>query len=155
MKHEERIFMIILLVVMLVMAFMAFKYGPGARILPLVSGICAAAMMAFLVSMAFFPRIKAWYQALEAKTILSKIVLSDAEKKREIWIVVWFTGCTFLIYVFGFMIGIPLFLLAFLKLWARESWVLSVVLSGIVLGVVWFSFVYILSVPLHQGIVFG
>lgn len=154
MKHEERLFMVILLIVMLVMVFMAMKYGSGAKILPMVSGICAAAMMAFLVSMTFFPRIKAWYQTLEAKTILSKVSLNDAEKKREIWIVGWFTGCTFLIYVFGFVIGIPLFLLTFLKIWAKESWVLSVVLSAVVLGVVWFSFVYILSVPLHEGIVF-
>ena len=155
MKHEERIFMVILLIVMVVMAVMSLKYGPGARILPLVSGISAAVMMSFLVSMAFFPKIKTWYQALEAKTILSKVTLSDSEKKREIWIVAWFTGCTFLIYVFGFVIGIPLFLLAFLKLWAKESWVLSVTLSLIVLGVVWFSFVYVLSVPLHEGIVFS
>lgn len=155
MKHEERVFMIILLIVMLVMAIMALKYGSGARILPMASGICAAALMAFLVSMAFFPRIKAWYQKLEAKTILSKVDLSKAEKRREIWIVVWFTGCTFLIYVFGFVIGIPLFLLAFLKIWGKESWVLSVALSAVVLGVVWLSFVYFLSVPLHEGIVFG
>jgi len=155
MKHEERIFMVILLAVMVLMAVMALKYGPGARILPIVSGICGAVMMGFLVSMAFFPRIKAWYQTLEAKTILSKVNLSAAERRRELWIAAWFTGCTFCIYLFGFVIGIPLFLFAFLKLWGKESWLLSVVLSGIVLGVVWFSFVYILGVPLHEGIIFG
>jgi hypothetical protein len=109
-------------------------------------------MMGFLVLMTFSPRMTAWYQKLESKTILSKVILSGEEKKREIWIVGWFTGCTLLIYFFGFIIGIPIFLFLFLKVWAKESWLLSVILSAVVLGVVYFSFVRILSVPLHEGI---
>ena len=152
MKNEEKVFMIIILIVMFLMIFMSFRFSSGAKVLPLISGIFSAAMMGFLVFMAFSSRLTAWYQKLEAKTMLSKVTLSDAEKKRELWVVAWFSGCTILIYLFGFMIGIPLFLFLFLKIWAKESWVLSVVLSAVVLGVVYFSFVHILSVPLHEGI---
>ena len=152
MKHEEKVFMIVLLIIMLSMLFMSVRFSPGAKVLPIISGIFSAAMTGFLVLMTFSPQLTAWYQKLEAKTILSKVILSGEEKKREIWIVGWFTGCTLLIYFFGFIIGIPLFLFLFLKVWAKESWLLSVILSAVVLGVVYFSFVRILSVPLHEGI---
>ena len=96
-----------------------------------------------------------WYQKLEAATILSKVVLNSEEKKREVSVAAWFAGCTVLIYLFGFVIGIPVFLFLFLKIWAKESWLLSFVLSAAVLGVVFFSFIYLLRVPLHEGIFFS
>ena len=155
MKHEEKGFMIILLIVTLCMLFMGFKYSENAKVLPLISSIFAALMIGLLVFMAFSSRLSAWYQKMEAATILSKVVLSAAEKKREISVAVWFTGCTVLIYLFGFTIGIPVFLFLFLKVWAKESWVLSIVLSVAVAVVVYVSFISILRVPLHEGIVFS
>jgi presenilin-like A22 family membrane protease len=155
MKHEEKGFMIVLLIVTLSMFFMAFKYDGNAKVLPILSGIFSAYMMGFLVFMAFHTRLNAWYQKLEAATILSKVVLNADEKKRELSVAVWFAGCTGLIYLFGFVIGIPVFLFLFLKIWAKESWLLSIVLSAAVLGVIFFSFVSILRVPLHEGIFFS
>ena len=155
MKHEEKGFMIILLIVMLTMFFMGFQFGGNAKVLPLLSGIFSAAMIGFLVFMAFSTRLSTWYQNLEAATILSEVDLNTAEKKRELSVAAWFTGCTVLIYLFGFVVGIPLFLFLFLKIWAKESWLLSFVLSVVVLGVIFFSFVSILRVPLHEGIFFN
>ena len=155
MKHEEKGFMIILLIVTIVMLFMGFKFGGNARVLPIISSIFSVLMIGFLVFLAFSSRLSAWYQKMEAATILSKVVLNAAEKKREISVAVWFTGCTVLIYLFGFTIGIPVFLFLFLKVWAKEGWVLSVVLSAVVAVVVYISFISILRVPLHEGIVFG
>ena len=152
MKNEEKIFMAILLIIMLVMVFMAFKYSTGARVLPLLSGIAATAMMGVIVLMAFSSRMASLYEKFEAKDILSKVMMSRDEKKREISVVAWFTGCTFIIYLLGFMVGIPVFLFLFLKIWGKESWVLSLVTAGVVLGVIYFSFVDILNVPLHKGI---
>jgi presenilin-like A22 family membrane protease len=155
MKYEEKGFMIVLLIVTLSMFFMAFKYDGNAKVLPILSGIFSASMMGFLVFMAFHTRLNAWYQKLEAATILSKVVLNADEKKRELSVAAWFAGCTGLIYLFGFVIGIPVFLFLFLKIWAKESWLLSIVLSAAVLGVIFFSFVSILRVPLHEGIFFS
>ena len=155
MKHEEKGFMIILLIVMLSMFFMGFQFGGNAKVLPLLSGIFSAAMMGFLIFMAFSTRLSAWYQKLESATILSKVDLNAKEKKRELSVAAWFAVCTVLIYLFGFVIGIPLFLFLFLKIWAKESWLLSIVLSVAVLGVIFFSFVSILRVPLHEGIFFS
>ena len=155
MKHEEKGFMIILLIVTLCMLFMGFKYGGNAKVLPIISSIFSVFMIGLLVFMAFSSRLSAWYQKMEAATILTKVVLSASEKKRELSVAIWFTGCTILIYLFGFTIGIPVFLFLFLKIWAKESWLLSVVLPLVVAIVVYVSFISILSVPLHEGILFS
>lgn len=153
MKNEEKIFMIFLLMVMLLMVFFSFQFSSGSKMLPLLSGIFSALIMGFLVIMSFSSAIATWYQQVETRSILSEKMLNLDEKKRELSVVAWFTGCVAVIYLFGFMIGIPLFLFLFLKLWAKESWLLAVVLALAVLGIVYFTFVYILRVPLHGGIV--
>ena len=151
MKNEEKIFLIFLLLMMLVMVVFSFNYSGGSKILPLISGIFSALIMGFMVITSFSPKIATWYQNFEKKSVLSEKTMKKDEKKREISVIAWFSGCTAVIYFLGFLIGIPLFLFLFLKLWAKESWLLSVVLATAVLVVVYFTFVYILRVPLHRG----
>ncbi len=151
MKSEEKIFLSFLLIIMILMVVFSFNYSGGSKILPLISGAFSALIMGFLVIMSFSPKIVAWYQNFEKKSVLSEKTLTKDEKKREISVIAWLSGCTAMIYLFGFLIGIPLFLFLFLKLWARESWLLSVVIAAAVLLVVYFTFVYILRVPLHRG----
>ena len=152
MKNEEKIFMIFLLIIMLLMVVFSFNYSGGSQILPLASGIFSALIMGFLVTMSFFPKIISFYQKFETKPVVSEDELSGDEKKREVSVITWFSGCTAAIYFLGFLIGIPLFLFMFLKIWAKESWLMSSVLAVVVLGVVYFTFIYTLRVPLHSGI---
>jgi len=152
MKNEEKIFITVLLLIVLLMVVFSFQYSGGSQILPLASGIFSAMILTFLVVMSFSAKIISFYQKFESRSVLSEDKLSAEEKKREISVIVWFSGCTAMIYFFGFLIGIPFFLFMFLKLWAKESWLLSLVLAMVVLAVVYFAFVYILKVPLHQGI---
>ena len=143
--------MIFLLFIMLVMVFFSFNYSGGSKILPMISGIFSALIMGFMVILSFSSKITSWYQKFEKKSVLSERTMKEDEKKREISVIAWFSGCTVVIYFLGFLVGIPLFLFLFLKMWAKESWLLSVVLAAAVLVVVYFSFVYILRVPLHGG----
>ena len=151
MKNEEKIFMISLLLIMLLMVFFGFIYSGESKILPMISGVFSALIMGFMVIMSFSAKITSWYQRFEKKSVLSERTMKGDEKKREISVIAWFSGCTVVIYFLGFLVGIPLFLFLFLKLWAKESWLLSVVLATAVLVVVYFTFVYILRVPLHRG----
>jgi hypothetical protein len=152
MKNEERIFMVFLLLIMLLMVFMGFRYGAGSKILPMASGIFSGVIVAFLLIMSFSSRIRAWYQKFEKRSVLTESELSVKEKKRELSVIAWFSGCTVAIYFLGFLAAIPLFLFLFLKFWAKESWLLSLVLAAAVPVIVYFTFVYILSVPLHTGL---
>jgi len=155
MKNEEKVFVILVLMIALVMVFLGFEFRGGSKILPLISGISSALLLGFLLFMSFSSRAYGWYQKLETKPVFSEKEASIRERRREISVLGWLSGCTALIYLAGFIVGIPAFLFLFLKMWARESLLLLIVLSGIVLGVVYFAFVHILRVPLHRGILFG
>ena len=152
MKNEERLFMIFLLLIMLPMVVLGSGYDARSKILPMSSGIFSALIVAFLLIMSFSSRISSWYQHFEKRSVLTESVLSVKEKKRELSIIVWFAGCTIAIYFLGFLVAIPLFLFSFLKFWAKESWLMSLVLAAAVPAIVYFTFVYILSVPLHTRI---
>ncbi|MBW2065435.1 MAG: tripartite tricarboxylate transporter TctB family protein [Deltaproteobacteria bacterium] len=155
MKNEEKVFVILVLMIALVMVFLGFEFRGGSKILPLISGISSAFLLGFLLFMSFSFRAYGWYQKLETKPVFSEKQARIRERRREISVLGWFSGCTALIYLAGFTIGIPVFLFLFLKVWAKESYLLSIVLSGIVLGVVYFAFIHVLRVPLHKGILFA
>ncbi len=152
MKNEERIFMIFLLLIMLLMVVLGSRYDAASKILPMASGIVAALIMAFLLLMSISARISSWYQKFEKRPVLTESALSVKEKKRELSVIAWFSGCAVAIYFLGFLVAIPLFLFSFLKFWAKESWLMSLVLAAAVPAIVYFTFVYILSVPLHTGL---
>jgi hypothetical protein len=154
MKNEERVFIIALLIIILLMTILSFHFSRGAKLLPLLSGIATSVMIIFLLLMACSSKIAAWYQKFESKTVSSTEVANGMGKKKEVSVVAWFSGCVVALYFLGYMIGITVFLFMFLKIWAKESWLLSLLSSVIVLGVVYFAFVYILRVPLHEGILF-
>ena len=164
MKTEERVFTFFLLGVVCLMMVLTFGYRPGARLLPQILGICTLALIIFLCMMIISPKLASWYQKAEGKSPfmgMSKELMESGRKvdqrdirKKEISVAGWLLFLTAATYILGFLIGVPLFLFLFLKLWAKEGWALSLSMSGIVLGVVFFIFVYVLQIPLHQGIVF-
>lgn len=164
MKTEEKVFTFFLLGIVCLMMVLTFGYRPGGRLVPQILGMCTLALMIFLCMMVVSPKVASWYQKLEGKSPLmgmtkelmesGKKVEQKDMKKREISVVGWLLFLMGITYILGFLVAIPLFLFLFLKLWAKEGWVLSLCMSGIVLGVVFFVFVYILQLPLHEGIVF-
>ena len=154
MKNEERVLIIVLLLITLPMTGLSFHFSRGAKMLPLLSGIATAVMMLFLLLMLFWSKIATWYQKFESKNVSSAEAVSSEGKKKEVSVVAWFSGGMAAIYFLGYMIGIALFLFTFLKIWASESWLLSLVSSAVVLGLFYLTFIYILNVPLYEGILF-
>jgi len=164
MKTEEKVLTFFLLGIVCFMMVLTFGYRPGSRLVPQVIGFCTLALMIILCMMVISPKFASWYQKVEGTSPLigmSKELIESGKKveqkdmkKREISVVGWVLFLMAVTYILGFLVAIPLFLFLFLKLWAKEGWVLSLCMSGTVLGVVFFVFVYILQLPLHEGIVF-
>lgn len=164
MKTEEKVFAFLLLGIVCFMMFLTFGYRPGSRLVPQVIGLCTLALMIILCTMAISPKFASWYQKVEGKSALmgmgKQLIESGRKadqkgvKTREISVAGWLLFLTAVTYILGFLVAIPLFLFLFLKLWAKEGWLLSLCMSGVVLGVVFFIFAYILQIPLHQGIIF-
>lgn len=66
----------------------------------------------------------------------------------------WILGFFFAIGLFGFLVAVPIFLLAYLKLESRESWIFSIVFTAVVWGVFYGLFDYLLHLPFGSGLVF-
>jgi phosphoglycerol transferase MdoB-like AlkP superfamily enzyme len=154
MKNEQNAFMILLLVIMLGMTGLSFRFSSGSRMLPMISGICSSAILAFLIAMTFSSRLASWYGKFEKKALLSDEKMTKEERKKEISIVAWFVGGTVLVYLVGFIFSIPAFLFLFLKWRAKEKWLVSILVPLVVTAVVYFVFMWVLSVPLYEGVFF-
>ena len=167
MKTEEKVLTYFLLIIVVLMVFFTFDlHRPGSKVVPLLIGFITLVLMILLCVMTVSPKFANWYQRIEGKsTSLVEIARevdkldSDVDKKKtrkkEIVLTGWLLFLTAATYILGFMVAIPLFLLLFLKIGAKESWLLSISMSGVVLGVVYLIFVYILQIPLHTGIFLG
>lgn len=70
---------------------------------------------------------------------------------REMSVFAWVAVIAGLMYLVGSLIGLPLFLLLYLKIHSREGWVLSVGVAAAMFGFLYGVFVAILHVRLHEG----
>lgn len=154
MKTEEKAFMVFLLAVTAGLTVLSFGFSTGSRMLPLVSGGFATALLLFLVFLSLRPRLADWYAKLEKQALMDMAPLTREEKKRELSVFAWFLGGVLLVYLLGFIVAIPLFLFLFLRFSARESWTICLALPAAVIAVVYMAFVYILMIPLEAGILF-
>jgi uncharacterized membrane protein len=152
MKTEQKILTIFILSIALIMTVASFKYGQGARTLPFYSGVITVILLAGLLLISFSPGLAAWYQKVEESAEPQEAEKNREERKRELSVIGLLIGCMACIYILGFQVGTPLFLFVFLKIWEKESWLLSITLSVAVTVVVCFGFNYLLGVPLHTGI---
>jgi hypothetical protein len=76
------------------------------------------------------------------------------EKRRAITMFGWFLGFLFLVWFFGFEIGIPVVVFSYLKFQGREPWGLSIILTVIATAFFWGLFVKTLTLPFPQGKIF-
>jgi presenilin-like A22 family membrane protease len=76
------------------------------------------------------------------------------ERKNEVSIVAWFAGGTILVYLVGFIFSIPPFLFLFLKWRAKEKWLVSILVPVVVTAIVYFVFMWLLHIPLYEGVLF-
>lgn len=152
MKTEQKLLTIFILIIALIMTATSFKYSQGARTLPFYSGIITVILLAGWLLISFSPRLAAWYQKIEEAAETKEEEKNTQERKRELSVIGLLIGCAACIYILGFQVGTPLFLFVFLKIWEKESWLLSITISAVVTLVLCFGFYYLLRVPLHTGI---
>lgn len=78
-----------------------------------------------------------------------------ASEKKSLGIVSWMCGFFIVIFLVDFHIGIILFVLAFLKVQARVSWVKASIATAIIWCVTYFLFEVALGFTMFKGLLFG
>jgi len=80
-------------------------------------------------------------------------VLAVVQIFRETMGAAWIAGLALIMCSIGLLAGLPLFTFLYLKL-HRQSWLLSIVITLIMLAVIWGGFVVGFKMPLYKGLLF-
>lgn len=180
--NSGKIFMsVVMLAIFVVMVGIATQYPPQARFMPLVIGIPGIALCLFQLFLEFrerhWPRAgepadargesakaqeevarmaghKMDFEMAHDKLLEVQSELPKAgETRREIVLWAYFIGLVGSLILFGFWLTIPLFLVVFLRYYAKERWRFSLVLSAAATTLLFLVFEKGLAVILHGGFI--
>ena len=129
--------------VMLVMVTGAVNYSFETMLFPYIIGV---PVLVFCV-IQFVREITVGRESLEGGE-------TKNDKKNYLIGSAWIVGFILAIYLLGYLLAIPLFLLVYLKLHG-DSWLFSVIVTAVFTGTIWGLFAMGLKVPLHHGIFFS
>lgn len=94
------------------------------------------------------------------KRVKSKVSFSQDkgstsdEFRKELIMMGWIVAVAALILLFGFWVGIAAFLPAFLRIYGKESWRLTLIVTGCGWAAIYIMFKVVLSVRLFEGYLF-
>jgi uncharacterized membrane protein YfcA len=137
-------FTLVMLAILVAMVGMAAQYPPDARFMPWVVGIPAIALCLLQLGRDLRAARHAAGEAQEGE---------GSTLRREAAMGGYFLGLVGGILLFGFLLAVPVFILVFLRHWARASWPLALGLVAAAAVVYYLVFVQGLNVALHQGFV--
>lgn len=143
-------FTLIMLAILAAMVGIAAQYSPDSRFMPWVVGIPAIALCLLQLGLD-------WRAARGSRPAGSHGGAEQSEPpaalRREAAMWGFFLGLVGGILLFGFLVAVPVFVLVFLRTWARASWPLALGLVAAACVILYLVFVQGLNVALHQGFV--
>jgi hypothetical protein len=126
-RKAEKIFSWFILLIFCALFLMTWHYGAKARTVPLLLLVPGILLTVYYL----------WHihhkPEVEEKSIVEdgqENFEIDAPFDQEMWMIGWFVAFTAMIWFAGFLIATPLFLLLFLRFWAKERWPLTLMLAG-------------------------
>ena len=165
----------VMLAIFAVMVGIATQYPPQARFMPLVIGIPGIVLCLFQLFLEFRARRRPLSESTasrsdfeqareEVATIVGRkldfpaahgALPKSGQTRREIILWATFIGLVAGLILFGFWLTIPVFLALFLRCYAKESWLFSLVLSAAATALLFLIFAKGLGVTLHGGFMTG
>jgi hypothetical protein len=122
-----------------------------AALFPLAIGIPLFCLAAAEALWALFGSASA--EAGEARDF--QLSLGSGSGRRTAVAIAWILGFSAAIVLLGFPLAVPLFVFLWLKLYGRESWTLSIVMTAAVFGVFYGLFDLLLHLPFPAGWLFA
>jgi len=163
-KREELAFDLSLMAVMVLMLVMNFAYRPGARQVPMLTGICTLGLLSAITVQllrktvrkdksgnAIEPQEEEKLPGLEAPSE-NDYAASPGKKRKEVMVIIWLLLLTAASYLIGFLLAIPLYMFLFLFFFAKESWKTSLGMSIGIFVVIYVVFVKVLNVEVFKGL---
>jgi hypothetical protein len=79
----------------------------------------------------------------------------NAPFDQEMWMVAWFIGFAALIWLTGFLVATPLFLILYLRFWAGEAWTRTLPLAGFTTLFIYLVVEWVFKIILYRGWLFS
>jgi hypothetical protein len=134
--------------------FFVKDYAPGARLIPTIVSIATIGIAIIQLVGHITPILRpivAEKSNPEEQAEVQKFLKDPVYKRRTAIIVIWTLLLYFLIYMFGAVIGIPVFIMGFLLVFARLS-IIFIIMMTLALGAFTFLIVVVLlELPLLSG----
>jgi hypothetical protein len=151
-KKENIISYVVCIAIALVFGITSLTYQYFvAKIVPLIT----CGLVILLAGIGILTEVRKQKRAGEPEP---KKVTSD-EEARETWpryarTGIWLVGLFIAIFIFGFLIAIPVFLFAYLMVY-KTRWYVALSITVITSGILYAVFVVLLKVSVYKGLIFA
>lgn len=163
---SEKILVSVLLIIIIIFLITSLKYGSTARLLPLVVGIPTLFLIFIQFLLETIPSFSKLKKNIESTDVFKKqeilqekkinkeenIKRKNKESKNEKNIFLWIAFFIVAIWLVGFMIAIPIFLILFFSLNNIFKLQKSILISLITSATVYFLFDKLLNLSLYKGL---
>ena len=143
--------------------YLTLPLNPVARMVPLAVAVPAILLVSLELLLELAPGLAKRYRFLEQKDVfgveplresIAAVPNSELKAKRagrELSVFAWVSSIPVLTYIFGFLIGVPLFLFLYLRWRSESSWRFSITSAGASIALLYFLFIELLRAPLYEG----
>ena len=153
MGRKDILFLIAVLAVLATVFCITLGYPPRARFFPLiVTGLCGVTVLAELLKACIASR-KSGSATGEGQQNEESLIMNKQHQLKFAATTAWIGGFALIIWLFGFVIGLPLFVLAYVKTY-EEGWLWAIILPVIMFLIVYVGFGLLLQSPLYEGRLF-
>jgi hypothetical protein len=144
--RAEVLFTGFLVLVIVTFLVTAIGYNPVARRMPLIVGVFALASALVHLTTGLTKTLGRMASADQGN--------DGALRWQDAAVCLWLLVLVVVVYLFGVVVGTGLLTVGFYRFVARRPWTGALLFGAVVAGVLWLTFVRMLAVSLHSGLLF-
>jgi len=148
---EGKIFALLSALVLVVVIILSLSYVPKARLVPLVVALPTLTLTIGQILKEFGVIGQKKKDSNDSKDVVEE---SETNLKGYWMILFWIVLLIAMLFLIGFFPTIVLFMFFYLKLQGRESWLVSFLMPGATLIIVYLAFVFGLNIDFYGGLLF-
>ena len=141
---------------------LSLSYGPKERLIPLIIGFGCLVFCVLLLLGEKFPRLVRSFDVSVHDLMRDRLTpkntsaaaVDPAVARKTVAISLWALGYLILIFLVGFHIANPLFMVLFLKISGKISWPKTIILTVITWGFIYGLFDIMLKQEIFRGLLF-
>lgn len=144
---------VLLLVLAGTIVIASLQYGFRQRIVPLVIGIPTLVMLVAILLSDFSPRLNRILAMASLGSLQDALSEDIAASWTRIFVIAgWLVALSIALFVFGFYVTVPIFLVAFFVVEAKTPAVIAALASLVISTVLYVAFPYFLGIEIWPGI---